>query len=147
MIGYFKNLITAPSKPPQRNSPLMAEPVSAVTRPAANRSDRVQTYSKVFRYRLPDGRTDEPQTVEVVGSFTHWKPLALDRDSVLNGWHLTVHHIVGNRTHHYMLLVDGKPVHDKMCDGLAVPHGPQEEQFQLMTEKGPRVLMLFAQTK
>jgi hypothetical protein len=147
MIGYFKNLLTSPGKSPQRNSPLMAEPMSPMSRSAANRSDRVQTYSKVFRYRLPDGHTQDPRTVEVVGSFTHWKPLALDHDSVLNGWHLTVHHIIGNRTHHYMMLIDSQPFFDKMCDGLAVPHGPQEERFQLMTEKGPRVLMLFAQTK
>jgi hypothetical protein len=147
MIGYFKNLLNSPGKPPQRNSALMAEPISAMARPAAGRSDRVQTYSTVFRYRLPDGHTEGPRTVEVVGSFTHWKPLALDHDSVLNGWHLTVHHIIGNKTHHYVMLVDGKPIYDKMCDGLAVPHGMQEERYALPTDKGPRVLMLFAQTK
>ena len=46
-----------------------------------------------------------------------------------------------------MLLVDGKPTYDKSCDGLAVPHGVDEEKFQLATDKGPRVMMLFAQTK
>jgi hypothetical protein len=30
---------------------------------------------------------------------------------------------------------------------LAVPHGAEEERFQLKTDKGPRVMMLFAQTK
>ena len=58
-----------------------------------------------------------------------------------------IHHIEGNRTHHYMLLLDGKPTHDKTCDGLAIPHGHQEEQYQLMTDKGPRVFMLFGQAK
>jgi hypothetical protein len=65
----------------------------------------------------------------------------------LDAWHVTLHHIEGNRTHHYMLLVDGKPVQDKNADGLAIPHGPQEEEYQLMTGRGPRLFMLFAQTK
>jgi hypothetical protein len=58
-----------------------------------------------------------------------------------------IHHIPGNRTHHYMLLVDGKPVDDQNADGMAVPHGAQEEQYQLMTARGGRVFMLYAQTK
>lgn len=110
-------------------------------------AQRGQTYTKVFRYRLPDGQTREPECVEVVGSFTHWRPVTLNRDGKLDAWHVTIHHIPGNRTHHYMLLVDGKPTLDKTCDGLAVPHGASEEQFQLQTDKGPRVLMLFAQTR
>lgn len=108
---------------------------------------RQQTFTKVFRWRLPDGETEEPKTVEVAGSFTHWQKVALHRDGMIDAWHVTIHHIPGNRTHHYMLLVDGAPVYDHTCDGLAVPHGFQEEQFALATDKGPRVLMLFAQTK
>ena len=109
--------------------------------------DQGLTFSKIFRWRLPDGQTVAPDRVEVVGSFTHWRPVPLTRDSVLDAWHVTIHHIQGNRTHHYMLLVDGKPTQDKHCDGLAVPHGPPEEQYQLQTDRGPRVFMLFAQTK
>lgn len=109
--------------------------------------ERKQVFSKVFRWRLPDGQTKEPATVEVVGSFTHWQKTSLIRDGVVDAWHVTLHHIQGNRTHHYMLLLDGEPAYDKTCDGLAVPHGPLEERYQLQTEKGPRVLMLFAQTK
>ncbi len=71
----------------------------------------------------------------------------MSRDSELDAWHVTVHHIIGNRTHRYMMLVDGKPVQDKTCDGYAVPHGPEEERYQIATEKGPRVFMLFGQTK
>lgn len=115
--------------------------------PVARPADRKQTYSKVFRWRQPDGLTHEPVSVEIVGTFTHWQKVPLVRDGVLDAWHVTLHHIQGNRTHHYMLLVDGKPVQDKNSDGLAVPHGPQEEQFQLITARGPRVFMLFAQTK
>jgi len=69
------------------------------------------------------------------------------RDSELGAWQTTIHQIPGHRTHHYMFLVDGKPAHDKNCDGLAVPSNAQEEQFQIMTSRGPRVFMLFAQTK
>ena len=131
---------------PQKGGPLIPEPPSGISL-RRDSGDRKTAYSKVFRWRLPDGQTHEPASVEVVGSFTHWQKVALKRDGVLDAWHVTLHHIEGNRTHHYMLLIDGKPGYDKTCDGLAVPHGTQEEQFQLMTDKGPRVFMLFAQTK
>ena len=88
-----------------------------------------------------------PQSVQVVGSFSHWQPLEMQRDGKQDAWALTVDQIPGNRTHHYVLLVDGKPTFDKACDGMAVPHGMQEEQYQVETARGPRVLMLFAQTK
>ena len=64
-----------------------------------------------------------------------------------DAWHVTLHHIQGNRTHQSVLLVDGQPTFDKTSDGLAVPHGPDEERYQLTTDKGSRVMMLFAQTK
>jgi hypothetical protein len=131
----------------QRGGPLTPEFCPTTVAPAVRPADRKQTYSKVFRLRQPDGLTHEPVSVEIVGTFTHWQKVPLVRDGVLDAWHVTLHHIQGNRTHHYMLLVDGKPVPDKNSDGLAVPHGPQEEQFQLNTARGPRVFMLFAQTK
>lgn len=96
---------------------------------------------------MPDGQMKEPSSVEIVGSFTKWQKVPLQRDGVLDAWHATVHHIPGNRTHHYMLLVDGEPAYDKTCDGMAIPHGFDEERFQLTTDKGPRVLMLFSHTK
>jgi hypothetical protein len=107
----------------------------------------VLTYSKMFRWRLPDGQTETPKSVEVAGSFTHWARVPLLRDSMLDSWHAIIHHIQGNKTHHYMLFVDGQPVFDKTCDGYAIPHGPQEEASAMKTERGPRVLMLFGQTK
>lgn len=133
-------------KTPPKGGRMIREPApqhNGPTRP----SESKQTFSKVFRWRLPDGQTEEPKSVEIVGSFTHWTPTPLNRDGKLDSWHVCLHHIPGNRTHHYMLLIDGKPTFDKTCDGLAIPHGFQEEQYQLSTDKGPRVLMLFAQTK
>ena len=109
--------------------------------------DQRACFAKIFRWRLPEGQTETPKTVEIVGSFTRWHPVPLTRDGMLDAWHAMIHHIPGNRMHHYMLLVDGKPTYDKNCDGYAVPHGREEEQYQLMTEKGPRVLMLFSQAK
>ena len=133
-------------RPPQKGTPLMREP-SAAASPMRNQGDRKQTYSKVFRWRLPDGHTQDPTSVEVVGSFTHWQRTPMTRDGKLDAWHVTLHHIEGNKTHHYMLLVDGNPAHDKNCDGFAVPHGYQEEQYAITTAKGPRVFMLFAQAR
>ena len=106
-----------------------------------------QVFSKAFRWRMPEGQTEEPRSVEVVGSFNGWQRTELKRDAVLNSWQTTVHQIPGNRTHHYMLLVDGKPTIDQNCDGMATPYGFQEQEYQIETEKGPRVLMLFSQTK
>jgi hypothetical protein len=142
----FQSLNVFGRRSPQKGAPLIPEPMtsSPLQRDPA---ERKQTFSKVFRWRLPDGQTKEPKSVEIVGSFTHWQKTALTRDSVLDAWHVTLHHIQGNRTHHYMLLIDGEPAHDKTCDGFAVPHGPQEERYQIATDKGPRVFMLFAQTK
>ena len=144
MFDLFGNILGR--KPSPKGGPLIRE--SASSSPLQRDPvERKQTFSKVFRWRLPDGQTKEPDSVEIVGSFNHWQKTTMIRDSVLDAWHVTLHHIQGNRTHHYMLLVDGEPTYDKTCDGLAVPHGPQEERYQLMTDKGPRVFMLFAQTK
>jgi hypothetical protein len=145
MFSTFGNLFSR--NPPQKGLPPMREPSSAS--PIRRRDDREQrqSFTKIFRWRLPDGETAAPSSVEIVGSFTRWQRVTLHRDSIVDSWHATIHHIPGNRTHHYMLLVDGKPTYDKTCDGLAIPHGFDEEQFQLTTDKGPRVLMLFSQTK
>ena len=145
MFQMFGNILGRKTSP--KGGPLMPEPASGGSPWQRAGSDRKQTFSKVFRWRLPDGQTAEPKTVEIVGSFNHWQKTPLIRDSVLDAWHVTLHHIQGNRTHHYMLLLDGEPAYDKTCDGLAVPHGPLEERYQLTTDKGPRVFMLFAQTK
>ena len=144
MLGSFNKLFGI--KPLHRSAPMMAEPVSELAAPSSGPKNTVM-YSKVFRWRLPDGQTEEPRSVEVVGSFNHWQPVPLKRDSVLDAWHVTLHHIPGGRTHHYMYLVDDKPAYDKNCDGLSAPHGPQEERFALVTPRGPRVFMLFAQAK
>lgn len=106
-----------------------------------------QTYTKIFRWRLPKGQTPKPAKVEVAGTFTNWQKVPLLPDGMPDAWHITLPDIPGNRTHHYMLFVDGQAVPDKHCDGLAIPRSPQEERHALQTARGPRVLMLFAQTK
>ena len=85
--------------------------------------------------------------VEVVGSFTGWQTVSLTHDPIQETWTATIQGIPGKRTHHYMLLVNGEPVHDPNCDGFALPMSFEEEQYALRTEKGPRVLILFSQTK
>ena len=135
------------NKPPHRVNPVHPAPVvRPLLRVKASAAPK-PTYAKVFRWRLPEGRTQEPATIEIVGTFTNWQKVPLLRDSKVDAWHVTIHHVPAHKTHHYMLLVDGQPAHDKNSDGLAVPHGPQEERYQLMTARGPRLFMLFAQTK
>jgi len=46
-----------------------------------------------------------------------------------------------------MLLVNGQPANDKGCDGYALPQGDHEERYAIQTARGPRLFMLFAQTK
>jgi len=104
-------------------------------------------YSKVFRWIPPADLVDKPQTVEVVGTMTEWRRVPLLNDPKTNSWQATLQNIPGNKTHHYMLLLDGKPSQDKNCDGLAMPQGAQEELYAIATPRGPRVFMLFAQTK
>jgi hypothetical protein len=111
------------------------------------KADRPQTFTKIFRWRLPTGQTQEPATVEVVGTFTKWQKVPLVHDDARRVWQATLNDIPCNRTHHYMLLVDGKPVRDEQCDGLGIPRNAQEAQYQLVTTRGPRVLILFAQAK
>jgi len=145
MFSRLNNLFPRGASP--KSPPLQREIPTTSAGLARSPGDRKPSYSKVFRWRLPDGCEKEPQTVEIVGSFTHWQRVPLMRDGKLDSWHGTVHHIEGNRTHHYMLLVDGQPTNDKNCDGYAVPHGPHEEQYSMQTPRGPRLFMLFAQAK
>jgi hypothetical protein len=145
MLGAINSFLGR--KPAHKGGPVMRELPAGAAPYSRAHSGQGQTYSKVFRWRLPDGTTAEPRSVEVVGSFNHWQRVPLQRDGKLDSWHATIHHIPGNRTHHYMLLIDGKPANDRNCDGFAVPHGVQEETFALQTPRGPRVFMMFAQTK
>jgi hypothetical protein len=80
-------------------------------------------------------------------SFSEWRRLPLSYDRPTRCWQLTLRDILGNRTHRYVMLVDGNPTHDQTCDGLVPPQDPQEERWQIETPRGPRVMLLFAQTK
>ena len=145
MFESFGNAFSR--KPPQKGGPVFPESsASSPLQPQSN-GERKPVYSKVFRWCLPDGQTQNPATVEVAGTFNHWQKVPLIHDSAVGGWHVTLHHIPANRTHHYMLLVDGKPAQDKTCDGLAIPQGALEESFAIKTDRGLRLYMLFAQTK
>ena len=88
-----------------------------------------------------------PVRVEVAGTFNDWQRVPLKRDKLSGVWQLPLPNIPGNRTHNYMLLVNGRPVADKFADGLAVPHTAEEKLHQLETPRGPRVFMLASQTK
>jgi len=88
-----------------------------------------------------------PRTVEGVGSFTEWRKISLVYDKVTRTWQVALHNVPGNQTHRYVLLVDGKPTYDKTCDGLTLPEGPDETEWQIATPRGPRVMLLFSQTK
>ena len=108
---------------------------------------RSPTFAKIFRWQPEQPGGPMPLRVEVAGTFNGWQRVALKRDRVSGVWQVTLHDIPANRTHSYMLLVNGRPVNDKNADGLAVPHTAEEIQHQLDTPRGPRVFMLASQTK
>jgi len=134
-------------KTPHKHATPISKVPTGAKGPAHHPVERKLIFTKIFRWRLPDDQTQEPVAVEVAGTFTNWQKVPLIHDPVRGGWHVTLQNIPGNRTHHYMLLADGKPVEDKHSDGMAVPTGAQELQFAIATARGPRVLMLFSQTK
>ena len=108
---------------------------------------RPAVFSKVFRWQSPNPADPLPVKVEIAGTFNGWQKAPLKYDRASNAWQLTLENIPGNRTHNYMLLVNGRPTPDKNSDGLAVPRTEEEKQHQLDTPRGPRVFMLFSQTK
>ena len=105
------------------------------------------TFSKIFRWQPATPKDPQPAAVEIAGSFTNWKKVPLKHDATNKNWQLTLHNIPSYRTHSYMLFVDGQPTSDKNSDGLAVPQTDVEKQHALTTVRGPRVFMLFSQTK
>jgi 1,4-alpha-glucan branching enzyme len=113
----------------------------------AGAGKRTGTFTKVFRWQPDPPGGPMPVRVEVAGSFNGWQRVALKRDRASGVWQVVVPDLPGNRTHKYMLLVNGRPVPDKHADGLAVPHTPEEQQHQLLTARGPRVFILYSQTK
>jgi hypothetical protein len=141
MVQNFGNAFL--QKPAHKSGTGFSKGLTGAKPPA----ERKLTFTKIFRWRLPEGGTQEPAAVEVAGTFTNWKKTPLVYDSAMRTWQVTLQQIVGNRTHHYMLLADGKPVEDVHSDGMAVPAGAQELQFAIATARGPRVFMLFSQTK
>ena len=144
--GSGTGLRTPTGAKPPGHHPAEHKPASA-KHPAHPPTERKLAFTKIFRWRLPHGHANEPATVEVAGTFTDWKKVPLIYDPAMRSWQVTLHHLQGNRTHHYMLLADGKPVQDAHSDGLAIPNGAQEMPFAIETARGPRVFMLFSQTK
>jgi len=130
-------------KPPQKSGAAALKVPTGAKPPA----ERKLTFTKIFRWRLPDGQAQEPAAVEIAGTFTNWQKKPLTYDRAMRTWQLMLPNIPGNRTHHYMLLADGRPVEDEHSDGLAIPTGATELQFAIATARGPRVFMLFSQTK
>ena len=115
--------------------------------PGSGTTKRGTHFSKAFRWQKDPPGGPQPVRVEVAGTFNGWQrvPLRFDRPSGV--WQVILHELPGNRTHNYMLLVNGKPVLDRNSDGLAVPHTEVEKQHALATPRGPRVFMLFSNTK
>jgi len=134
-------------QPPLNGGPVIPQRVPIRPHPRGKVPERKAYFTKVFRWQRPEGETHEPSSVEVAGTFSHWEKLPLGPNGEPGSWQVTIENIPGHRTHHYMLLVNGQPVYDPNNDGLAIPHGPEETRHQLMTNRGPRVFMLFAQSK
>jgi 1,4-alpha-glucan branching enzyme len=114
--------------------------------PISLKSKQPSVFSKIFRWQQ-EAPGPMPVKVEITGTFNGWEKTPLKYDRASGVWQATLENIPGNRTHNYMLLVNGRPVADKNSDGLAIPRTEQEKQHELITPRGPRVFMLFSQTK
>jgi hypothetical protein len=108
---------------------------------------RPLVFNKVFRWQPEPPGGPMPVKVEIAGTFNGWQKTPLKYDRASGVWQITLENIPGNCTHNYMLLVNGRPTNDRNSDGLAVPHTEQEKEHQLITPRGPRIFMLFSQTK
>ncbi len=133
-------------QPPQKQITRPEAGIRLKTRP---RFDTGQSsgYTKVFHWPVPAGQTSQPKTVEIVGSFSGWRRIPLSYDRPSRSWLLMQKDIQGNCTHRYVILVDGKPSCDDICDGLVAPQSPEEARWQIETARGPRIMLKFAQTK
>jgi len=142
IIDFVERKRTSTIRPPQdKTSP------EAPRYRVAETGEQRTGFTKAFRWQVPAGQTSQPKTVEVVGSFSGWRKVPLSYDPPTKTWQLILNDIEGNRTHRYVVLVDGKPTYDKTCDGLTAPGSPDEAKWQIATPKGYRVMLLFAQAK
>ncbi len=147
IISFIESKTRAKSKPPEPRVALAGVSPTASAQLKADPRDHQVGFTKVFRWPVPAGQTPQPTTVEVVGSFSGWRKVPLAYDKVTKTWWVSLDNILSNHTHQYVIVVDGKPSYDKTCDGLAAPQSPEEAKWQIDTAKGPRVMLLFAQTK
>jgi hypothetical protein len=146
MIDAITNFIES------RDGPRTRPPVARITPivppcPEVRKGEQRTGFTKGFRWSVPADQTPQPTTVEVAGSFNAWRKVPLNYDPPSRTWQIILNNIEGNRTHRYVILVDGKPSYDKTCDGLTIPQTPEEAKWQISTAKGPRIMLLFAQTK
>ncbi len=146
MFGSFTHFMTPKSDKQIRPSQAATAPRLAPKRETAWEGNQ-SGFSKMIRWPVPNEQTPQPTTVEVVGSFSNWQKVPLAYDKPTKTWTTTLSNIQGNHTHRYVILVDGKPSYDKTCDGLTAPQSPQEERYQIDTPRGPRVMLMFSQTK
>src|SRR5271157_3209051 len=137
MIDSLTNFIENKGRP--RTRPPVASILPAVPRrPEAEKREQRTGFTKVFRWPVPADQTPQPAMVEVVGSFSEWRKVPLSFDPPSRTWQIIMENVGGNRTHRYVMLVDGKPSYDKTCDGLTAPQSPDEAKWQIATPRGPR---------
>jgi hypothetical protein len=146
MIDTITNFIERKDRP--RTRPPVASILPTVPRrPEAEEREQRTGFTKVFRWLVPADQTPQPTTVEVAGSFSGWSKVPLSYDPPSRTWQVILNDIEGNRTHRYVILVDGRPSYDKTCDGLVAPQTPDEAKWGIATPRGSRVMLLFGQTK
>ena len=146
MIDGITNFIE--SKCRNTTRPPGARFVPSIPRCAeADKHEQRTGFTKVFRWPVPADQTPQPTTVEVAGSFNGWRKVPLSYDPPTRAWQVTLNDIEGNRTHRYVILVDGKPSYDKTCDGLVTPQNSEEAKWGIASPRGFRLMLLFSQTK
>jgi len=85
MFDSFGNAFNR--KTPQKGGPVFQE-ASGASPLQKTPGERKPVFSKIFRWCPPDGQTQNPTTVEVVGTFTHWQKVPLIHDGAVGAWHV-----------------------------------------------------------
>src|SRR5689334_6178234 len=123
MISFFDNVDSAY---PHRNAEASKKDANNRIAHRKHLSGSGPVFSRIFRWESPSPAMARSISVEVAGTFTGWRALPFTHDPTTDTWQIRIDGIPGNRTHRYMLLVNGVPAQDKNCDGLAVPEGYEE---------------------
>jgi len=136
MFETFGNLFGR--KPASKGGPLIREPRPAIAAARSDAGARDKLFSKIIRWRLPDGQRNRPIPWRLLARSRIGKKSAPSRQRP-GSWHVALHHIQGIAR--IITCCWWMAAHLRQtCDGLAVPHGLEEEKIPGHDRQGAKNL-------